>query len=307
MSNPRIVAILQTLAILVLMSVGTVLSKLALRDVPPLLFTALTLLVGMVTMAVYTFGVRRERVPRGLGRPIWASIVVIGICNFVISRLAQNIALGRLPVTTSTYLTNFIGFITMGLSIFMLRESPTIFQVLGAAIAFAGLRVFFDVAPSSYELGGMLLILVGITAVAYTNNSARKLALHAGDRVSNTLISTIALLVGGGITAVIGLAGSWPLPAIGLSSWLFILYNGTVMVALGLTVWNHVLRTLRSYEASILGASTVIWTSLLAVLFLGERLSWNQLAGMALMVAGLALVQVRARWGALVAWRRGAR
>ena len=152
----------------------------------------------------------------------------------------------------------------------------------------------------------MLLILVGITAVAYTNNSARKLALQAGDRVSNTLVSTIALLVGGGITALIGLAASWPLPAIGLSSWLFILYNGTVMVALGLTVWNHVLRTLRSYEARILGASTVIWTSLLAVIFLGEHLAWNQLAGMALMVAGLALVQVRARWGALAAWRRGA-
>jgi drug/metabolite transporter (DMT)-like permease len=293
-TNPRAIAILQTLGILILMSIGTVLSKIALHDVPPFMFTALTLLVGMIAMTIYTFGLRRERLPRGLGRAVWVYIVAIGVCNFVIGRIAQNIALGRLPATTSVYLTNFIGFITMAMSVFILREAPTIFQLAGAAVAFSGLWVFFDVPPDSYELGGMALVFVGITAVAYTNNIARKLALLAGERVSTAMISTLALLIGGAITVVVGLIADWPPRAAGLGSWLFILYNGVVMVALGLTVWNYVLRTLRSYEASILGASTVIWTSLLAVLLLGERLAWNQIAGMGLMVVGLALVQVRA-------------
>lgn len=304
MSNPRLVAIGQTLLILVLMSIGTVLSKIALRDVPPFLFTALTLLVGMICLSAYTFVLRGERIPRDMPRTIWLYIIVIGICNFTISRVAQNVALGRLPATTSTYLTNFIGFLTMGMSIFILRESPTIFQLIGAAIAFTGLRVFFDTLPSNYELVGILLILIGITAVAYTNNISRKLALLAGGEVSNGIISTLALLIGGALTVAAGLIGDWPAHPIGLGSWLVIVYNGVVIVALSLTVWNYVLRTLRSYEASILGASTVIWTSLLAVPLLGERLAWNQIAGMALMVAGLALVQVRMRWGALAAWRR---
>ena len=60
-----------------------------------------------------------------------------------------------------------------------------------------------------------------------------------------------------------------------------------------MTVWNYVLRTLRSYEASILGASTVIWTALLAVPILGEQLAFNQIIGIGLMIVGLALVQVR--------------
>ncbi|MCB0098311.1 MAG: EamA family transporter, partial [Caldilineaceae bacterium] len=64
-------------------------------------------------------------------------------------------------------------------------------------------------------------------------------------------------------------------------------------VGVGLTVWNQILRTLRSYEASILGASTVIWTSLLAIPILGETLDPNQMAGIGLMIVGLALVQVR--------------
>ena len=72
-----------------------------------------------------------------------------------------------------------------------------------------------------------------------------------------------------------------------------IIYSGAIKTALGLTVWNHVLRTLRSYEASILGASTIIWTTLLAMTILGETLSINQWLGMGTMVVGLLLVQVR--------------
>ena len=63
--------------------------------------------------------------------------------------------------------------------------------------------------------------------------------------------------------------------------------------AIGLTVWNLILRTLRSYEPSILGASTVIWTSILSVIFLNEKLVLNQIIGIVLMLSGLILVQVR--------------
>ena len=69
-------------------------------------------------------------------------------------------------------------------------------------------------------------------------------------------------------------------------------YTGLVMIAFSMSVWNHILRTLRSYEASILGASTVIWTALLAVPILGETLTINKIIGIALMLVGLALVQV---------------
>lgn len=56
--------------------------------------------------------------------------------------------------------------------------------------------------------------------------------------------------------------------------------------------WNSILWTLRSYEASILAASTVIYTALFAVPILGERLALHQIAGVALMLVGLSLVQV---------------
>lgn len=299
----RISAIFLTTGALILMSLGHVLTKLALTDVAPLTLAWLSVAVGMVVLSFYTFVIRREKIPHGLGKQVWYYIIAIGFFNFVVGRIFLTLSLDRLPATTNIYLVNFIGFITMGMSIFILKESPTIFQVLGAGVAFIGLRVFFEQIPSAYEIVGVLFVLVGITGVAYTNNIARKVAIVTDFALSNNIISTIALLMGGSITVAIGLTIDGPPQISGWQNWGIVLYAGVVMIAFFLTVWNYILRTLRSYEASILGASTVIWTALWAIPILGEQLSLNQMIGIALMIAGLAMVQVRkGRLNTL--WRR---
>jgi probable blue pigment (indigoidine) exporter len=122
---------------------------------------------------------------------------------------------------------------------------------------------------------------------------ARKLTIVTEKKLSNNIVSTCALLIGGTLLVLVGLIFDWPPQVNGLANLGTLLYAGVVMIAFCMTVWNYVLRTLRSYEASILGASTVIWTALLAIPFLGETLSVNEIGGIVLMLAGLALVQVR--------------
>lgn len=293
MTNQRVIAIGQTLTILVFMSLGTVLIKLALSDVPPFTFAWVSVAVGMVGLSVYTFAFRRERIPAGLPRRVWIYLFTIGFFNFFVARSTLTLSLGLLEATTNTYLVNFVGFVTMGMSIFILKESPTIFQILGAAVALVGLRVFFLEIPPPSELRGVLLILVGIMGVAYTNNITRKLAIITDNQLSNSIISTVALLIGGGMLVLVGILFDWPPQISGLANYATLFYAGLVMIAFSMTVWNYILRTLRSYEASILGASTVIWTALLAVPILGETLTGNEVVGIVLMLVGLALVQVR--------------
>ena len=55
----------------------------------------------------------------------------------------------------------------------------------------------------------------------------------------------------------------------------------------------RILRTLRSYEASILSSSVVIFTALFSLMFLGEKISLNQWLGILTMIIGFSLVQVR--------------
>ena len=293
MTKERITAIIQTLIILIFMSLGTVLIKLALSDVDAFTFAWLSVAVGMIGLAIYTFVVRQERIPAGLPSKVWLYIATIGLLNFLLARTTLTISLDYLEATTNTYLVNFVGFVTMGMSIFILKESPTLYQLLGAAVALIGLRVFFLEIPPPSELRGILLISVGILGIAYTNNITRKLTIITNNQLSNNIISSLALLIGGGMLLIVGILTDWPPQITGAANYAILFYAGLVMIAFSMTVWNYILRTLRSYEASILGASTVIWTALLAIPILGETLSGNEVGGIILMLVGLVLVQVR--------------
>lgn len=294
MIENRIVAILVTLLVLIGMSFGTIFTKMSYEYISPGIFVYLTISVAMIAMVVYTFFIKKEKIPYDLmNKKVWLYIVAIGFFNFVTGTLGIY-ALDFMPATTNTYLVNFIGFITMGMSIFILKEAPSIFQVLGAIIAFSGLRVFFPDPPQGGELLGIILILISISGIAYTNNIARKLAVETKNQISNNIISTLAIMIGAPISIIIyllieGLPQS--MPPIGAIA--AIIYVGIIPRAVGLTVWNLILRTLRSYEASILGASTVIWTSLLAIVILDESLTIYQVIGIGMMLVGLVLVQIR--------------
>ncbi len=270
-----------------------VLAKLALREVPPFTFAWLQIAIGGGLLTLYTFGWRRERIPPNLGWETWIYLFGIGIGNFTLVRVLFLLSLDRLPATTHAYLVNFTGIVTMLLSLFVLRERPSIVQILGAGLALFGVRVFFREIPPPSELTGVIYVALGVLALAATNNLARKLAIVTENRLSNNVISTVAVWIGGLPVVLFGLASDRPPAVPGWTSWGIIGLNAVVTIAIGLTVWNFILRTLRSYEASILGATSVIFTALFAIPILGEHLVPHQIAGIVLMLAGVALVQVR--------------
>ena len=63
MTRERAIAIAQTLTVLMFMSLGTVWMKLALSDISPWTFAALSVFIGMVCLTIYTFFIRGERIP----------------------------------------------------------------------------------------------------------------------------------------------------------------------------------------------------------------------------------------------------
>jgi len=276
MQNARKKAIGIALLVLIFMSLDTVLIKFALSNVSPYAYIWLSLLIGMIALTIYTFIIKKEHVPWDLmTKKVWLYIFQIGFFNLAIGRL-NLISLDYLPATTNIYIFNFI------------------FQILGAGIAFAGLRVFFQAAPQRGEWIGLVLVFAAITGVAYTNNIARKLSIETEGKISNNIISTLAIILGGSfmIITCIVIDGFPPIVNSG-SDWLIFLYTGVVYNAIGLTVWNLVLRTLRSYEASVLGASMVIWTSIFAYFILGETITTHQLIGIGMLLCGIIFVQIR--------------
>jgi drug/metabolite transporter (DMT)-like permease len=291
--NRRLVAIVQTSSMIAAASFAGVLVKLALRDVHPFTFVWLQIAIGGVLLSFHTFVIRRERIPRHLGRNVWLYIVLIGVGNFSIVRLMFMLSLERLPATTNVYLINFVGVVTMLMSIFVLRERPSTYQILGTVVALSGLRVFFEEVPAPTELSGVIFVGIGVLALATTNNVARKLAIVTRNGLSNNMVSTVALWIGGFPIVACGLMLDWPPAVSGSTNWGIVVLSAVVSIAVGHTLWNFILRTLRSYEASLLASSSVIYTALFAIPVLGERLTPHQVIGIVLMFVGLLLVQVR--------------
>lgn len=292
--NERLKAIISTTFTVLLMSQAVVLTKYAFSSVTPATFLWMTTVTGMVVMSFYTFVIKKEKIPRHLlTRKIWIYLFLIGFFNFGTGQFTT-LSLNYLSATTNTYLSKFVGFLTMFFSIIMLKEKPGFFQVLGAGIALAGLRVFFPATLQEGEFIGVILVLIGITGLAITNNLTRKLAIETNNQISNNFVSTMAILIGGSIMSVVCMIiDGMPPKLSNIGDLLLIIYVGVSFKAIALALWNKNLRALRSYEVSLLGASMVIWTSLMAWIFIGEELNSNQIIGIVLLLIGLVFVQVR--------------
>jgi O-acetylserine/cysteine efflux transporter len=301
--SKRLLTILQTLGVCILWGIGVIIMKLGLKSVDAMTLAWLPLAIGMLALSIYTFGIQRKSIPRNLDRKVWITIAIIGICNFTISRMIKPFALETMPANTYSYLTQFQGFVTMGLSILILREVPTIWQLVGALVAFGGLRLYFYEVPTRTEWLGIILIVIAWLATAYTNNATRKVMQDTHNSIDNNVFSSLTILFGGTAGVIIGLSVGGPPRVPDLASWGVILFLGLIWIAFNLTAWNYFLRTLRSYEASILSSSVVIFTALFSLMFLGERISLNQWLGILTMIIGFALVQVR-RGRLDVLWRR---
>ena len=291
--NPRLKAILSVLSILFLSALMGVLAKLALIEVPAFTFAWLQILSGGFFLTIYTVVFRRERLRIQFEPREWAAVVFIGLSNFALVRVLMMLSLERMPATTHAFLGSSVGLVTMAMSIAFLAERPGRLQVLGGLLAISGVWLFFPAIPAPQEMLGVFYLALVVLGLAASNNVTRWLVTRRGDSLPSSLLSTLALWIGGIPVVLAGLTLDWPPEVGGLQNGLIIFANGVVGIAIVLTVFNSILKTLQSFEASILAGSGLIWTVILAVPILGERLDLIQILAIFVMLLGLFLAQRR--------------
>jgi drug/metabolite transporter (DMT)-like permease len=77
--------------------------------------------------------------------------------------------------------------------------------------------------------------------------------------------------------------------------WGIIAWLAIVNTAFAFTLWNNTLRVLTAVESSILNSLMMPQIAILAVIFLGETLTAKDIAGLALVFAGVIVVQLKLR------------
>jgi drug/metabolite transporter (DMT)-like permease len=291
----RTQASLKLLIAMVAISFVITLAKKTLAEVPFYTFVWLQMVVAIVAMLIYLLFVRKESLFVSIKPKVWLILIGIGLLNYCAVRFFFIFSLDLLPVTTHAYLMNFVGIVTMFLSVILLKEKPKLLQILGALIAVVGLWVFFYEKPKGGELIGIVSISFAVICLALTNILIRNLQLGKQHGLSHHQIATLSVCIGGIPLIILGLVIDFPVNPISNQDWLVIILNGVIANALAMTVFSQVMQYLKAYEASIIAMSGIIFTALFAMPLLNDYLNQLELLGIAFMIVGIGLVQYQYR------------
>ena len=286
---PHLGAVLQALLVTFLWSTSWVLIKIGLEDIPALTFAGLRYSLAFLCLLPLVLRPAGLISLRGLSGRRWARLIVLGFLFYAVTQGAQFLGLAYLPALTVSLLLNFTTIVVALLGIFLLAERPTVLQWSGVCLNVIGIVIYFyPVAIPAGQAVGLIVVVIGVLA----NAGASILGRHINrDRDIPPLTVTIVSM---GVGAIVLLATgilTQGLPPLSPIHWAIIGWLAVVNTAFAFTLWNHTLRTLSAMESSIINSTMLVQIAILAWLFLGERLTWQEGIGMVLAGLGALIVQ----------------
>jgi drug/metabolite transporter (DMT)-like permease len=256
--------------------------------------TATTLLVRFVLAgAVFAVVLRvtgRWASMRGLPRRVVVTGLGLGAFGYSLQSGLFFAAIDRLDVSmVALILYTYPAFVTVA-AIALGRVAPSLRSGVALTVASAGLvLVLLAGGSGGFDLAGALLALgASLTYTTYI--------LVSDNVIGDVDPLALALLVLTGASAsfaVVGLAtGSVDLALAG-DAWLWLILIALVSTVVAVSCFFAGLRLVGPSEAAILSTFEPPVTVVLAFLVLGEQLSPAQLAGGALVLAAVVLLQLR--------------
>lgn len=289
--SPRLTAVLQALFVTFLWSTSWVIIKSGLSDIPALTFAGLRYFAAFLCLLPFTL-LRTTSVSWGqLSRRDWIRLAVLGILYYSITQGAQFLSLSYLPAITASLLLNFTTTVVALMGIFFLSERPTFSQWGGVFLNLVGVMVyFFPLRLPGSQVIGVVVALIGVAANAGSSILGRY--MNRVGTISPLQVTTVSMGIGAAFLLGAGIV-TQGMPKLGLSAWAAIGWLAVVNTAFAFTLWNKSLRILSAVESSIINSTMLIQIAVLAWVFLGERVTWQQAVGMVLAAVGVLIVQLR--------------
>jgi drug/metabolite transporter (DMT)-like permease len=284
-------AALQALFVTCLWSTSWVIIKIGLKDIPALTFAGLRYTLAFTCLLPFALHPTHLGSLRRLSSTRWLRLIALGLLFIAITQGAQFLGLAYLPAVTVNLLLNFTTAMVALLGIALLAERLTRAQWGGVGLNMAGVLIYFYPAalPASQTVG-LIITAVGVLANALSSILGRR--VNSSRDLHPLAVTTVSMGVGGILLLAAGIAIQG-LPRLSPLHWLLVAWLAVVNTAFAFTLWNHTLRSLSAVESSIINSTMLVQIPVLAVLFLGERLSAQQILGMALAGVGALIVQLR--------------
>jgi len=263
---------------------GVVLAKLLTGVFSPVFLACLALGCGGLLITFLLLVTRTPLLPPA-SRAIWGNLLVLGVFGTALPLVLVIAGFSMTSAVVGGVLIQAQGPAAVLLAAIVLRERPSLAQLIGIAIIILG-GVLVVVQPDlSFQADalGVALVLAGAVGYGFALIPAKRLA----GKVDTLQVSALRFLIG--VIFVIPLLYFQPTLMTGAISWdtvaIFALYVLTSYCA-GYILQQDGLRFLKAWEAAATLQTLPVFAALFAVLFLHETVAPLQIAGVLAVIFG---------------------
>jgi O-acetylserine/cysteine efflux transporter len=267
--------------------------KVALEDIPPLLLTALRFLFSCLPVLFLPK-------PKGM-KP--KHLIIVGLTAFLGQYIFLFVAMKLgMPAGLSSVTLQLQVFITILLSIVLLKERPKRQQMLGSVLALAGLTTIASTVGQGTSIPVIAMVFIVLAAATWAiGNFTIKLAGPDGGFGTLAGVAWISLVP---ILPAFALSLAFEGPEMWLHSWNTVrpislaALSFTVVLSTwaGFMIWGKLLSTYTASVAAPFALLVPVFGGLSAYLILGETLTPLRLVGSMMIFVGLAII--------LLPWQR---
>ena len=265
-----------------------VISKIALRTVPPVTLLALRYLVSVPALFI-VLRLRHALTPVKKGD--WPILFAIGFTGYFASFCLQMLGINRLTGSVSSLLGAMNPIFIPILAAFFLHERITPAKIACVALSMAGVVVIVGV-DGTVDASGALLMLASV----FLWSTASIIIRRVSGRYDPMQIALIAIL------CALPFTGGWSLIELQsapcsftLESVLAVLYMGVLGTAVTHSLWNYSLRVMDASFCSMFYPMQPLVSSILGVLFLHEAVTPAFVIGALMICCGIVAAVISAK------------
>lgn len=265
-----------------------VISKIALRTVPPVTLLALRYLVSVPALFI-VLRLRHALTPVKKGD--WPILFAIGFTGYFASFCLQMLGINRLTGSVSSLLGAMNPIFIPILAAFFLHERITPAKIACVALSMAGVVVIVGV-DGTVDASGALLMLASV----FLWSTASIIIRRVSGRYDPMQIALIAIL------CALPFTGGWSLIELQsapcsftLESVLAVLYMGVLGTAVTHSLWNYSLRVMDASFCSMFYPMQPLVSSILGVLFLHEAVTPGFVTGALMICCGIVAAVISAK------------
>jgi drug/metabolite transporter (DMT)-like permease len=266
--------------------------KIAVQELGPMTLVAFRVLFGLLFGAAVIL-IQRTPVPRRLSD--WGPPLILGISNVAIPFFLISWGERSIDSAVAAILDATVPLFTIVIAHVALRDDKiTLPKAMGLLVGFAGVIVLMseDVGASPSSLLGQAAVVVASMFYAGSSVYARKFTEDVPGifRSAGPLLSSTAVMW----PAAALLERPLTIPRLPIT-WIALLWLGILGSGFAFVLSYYLIHSIGPTRTTMVTYLFPLGGVVLGVSFLGEHLTWQILAGAFLIVASLAVTNIRAR------------